>query len=451
MTETIKQLTAMQLEILKWIAEGCPEGVYINDGYGHRITARLLAGSGMVTITGRGESWTATITAKGRAILANAASTKATYPGPSQATDLYQQTLTAKGKLTIEKDVDKEHINQLIRSFNSSESRPRGKKLAVEYSTLRYGEPPNKATVYIKDYFEDFIERPSISIPDTVRKYHPVAKAFLADTNWHFMSEALVKRAARVLHALLTECEHQGWKIFYTPQSENLNSRVTGRSVSDGQVIIETENTTIQLLVREIPRTNAPEISYSDRYNLSHRKPMWMKGRAREFIPTGRLEIAEKRYGRSAGIRDGKVRLVEQQLPDLIVKIWVQDIETKKLYQERERQELIRKDRREKARRNAIEAFRKDKLLEMLNTETEKWERWTRANNYLDSLERQLETYQVDKRTELQDWIQQSRQVNQLQNPENNLPTYPEEFDPTAEELRPYLGGTHEWGYLDFY
>src|SRR5699024_10401685 len=138
MTETIKQLTARQLEILKWIAEGCPEGVYINDGYGHRITARLLAGSGMVTITGRGESWTATITAKGRAILANAASTKATYPGPSQATDLYQQTLTAKGKLTIEKDVDKEHINQLIRSFNSSESRPRGKKLAVEYSTLRY-------------------------------------------------------------------------------------------------------------------------------------------------------------------------------------------------------------------------------------------------------------------------------------------------------------------------
>ncbi|MDT0181462.1 helix-turn-helix domain-containing protein [Microbacterium sp. ARD31] len=59
------QLNPAQTEVLAWIVEGCPSGVYPDDSFGHRITARALKNRGLVEISGHGESWRATPTERG--------------------------------------------------------------------------------------------------------------------------------------------------------------------------------------------------------------------------------------------------------------------------------------------------------------------------------------------------------------------------------------------------
>lgn len=59
------QLNERQIRLLEWIKSGCPSGVYEEDDYAHRISARALESRGMVEIRGHGRSWTATLTSRG--------------------------------------------------------------------------------------------------------------------------------------------------------------------------------------------------------------------------------------------------------------------------------------------------------------------------------------------------------------------------------------------------
>ncbi len=56
-------LNDLQLEVLTWVRDGTPDGVY--DDYRPRIVARALHNRGLVDISGRGSSWTATVTTDG--------------------------------------------------------------------------------------------------------------------------------------------------------------------------------------------------------------------------------------------------------------------------------------------------------------------------------------------------------------------------------------------------
>jgi excisionase family DNA binding protein len=60
------RLNPKQQRVLAWIVEGCAKGVYPDDDYSHRVTARALKSRGLVEINGHGKTWQATPTARGR-------------------------------------------------------------------------------------------------------------------------------------------------------------------------------------------------------------------------------------------------------------------------------------------------------------------------------------------------------------------------------------------------
>ncbi|MFT8330104.1 hypothetical protein [Bifidobacterium psychraerophilum] len=66
-------LNDAQLEVLRWIDDGCPEGVYRD--WSHRSSARALSNRGLVTINGHGSKWRAVLTEAGTYYLAHG-----TYP-----------------------------------------------------------------------------------------------------------------------------------------------------------------------------------------------------------------------------------------------------------------------------------------------------------------------------------------------------------------------------------
>lgn len=54
-----------QLEVLRWIADGCPGGKWPEDDNVHKISAAALKSRGLATVTGHGRTWTAAITEAG--------------------------------------------------------------------------------------------------------------------------------------------------------------------------------------------------------------------------------------------------------------------------------------------------------------------------------------------------------------------------------------------------
>jgi hypothetical protein len=60
-------LNEKQETLLRWIADGCPDGVMPDDS--HRMTAAAQRNSGLATTSGRGPTWQAKLTAAGRAYL----------------------------------------------------------------------------------------------------------------------------------------------------------------------------------------------------------------------------------------------------------------------------------------------------------------------------------------------------------------------------------------------
>ncbi|WP_418063181.1 helix-turn-helix domain-containing protein [Pimelobacter simplex] len=55
-----------QVEVLKWIADGCPDGRWPAGDYSHVLSGNALANRGLAAIKGRGPRWSASITDDGR-------------------------------------------------------------------------------------------------------------------------------------------------------------------------------------------------------------------------------------------------------------------------------------------------------------------------------------------------------------------------------------------------
>lgn len=63
-----KTLNERQTEVLHWINDGCPADSVPQGNY--KISARSLEGHELVKIKGHGTAWKATITARGKRVLA---------------------------------------------------------------------------------------------------------------------------------------------------------------------------------------------------------------------------------------------------------------------------------------------------------------------------------------------------------------------------------------------
>lgn len=60
-----RPVNARQLEVLRWVADGCPDGRWPADDFTYKTTAGALKGRGLITIKGHGRTWQAATTDAG--------------------------------------------------------------------------------------------------------------------------------------------------------------------------------------------------------------------------------------------------------------------------------------------------------------------------------------------------------------------------------------------------
>lgn len=277
-----KPLSVLQFKVLRWINDGCPGDVF--EGYSHRVSARALADDRYITITGKGPSWTAKITQRGVELLEGIDDSDTNnHTHESEADKFIKKLIAAGGVLAVEGGYSHRAANDaLIRDVMKSALRPKGHKL--EITSVGTWQSPKYEARWARHFPDDVDER-LVPIPDTVGKYHPVAKVFRDGTKG--VSKEHVARAAKLLHALATESTARGYEVTLPSSHKRTNSR--GTTTLDGDIAITIGATTVPLEMRELPPNGGSARPYIPKYNS--RNQSWTTVNNIDFVSTGRLQL----------------------------------------------------------------------------------------------------------------------------------------------------------------
>lgn len=431
-----KPLTAQQNEVLQWIQDGCPNGVY-GPGYAHRSVARGLAGRGLVTISGRGPTWSATIREKGRELLATPRAQPAAAE-KSEADQLYDRVVASGGRLALGKDADTFDIRRLAEQHLKSPHRPRGKKLTVDGG---YYDP---TTVTIEDYFDELVEAHPVPVLERVGKYHPLVKEYKQNRDNQRVSPELVQRATLILQALVDEASRRNIKVT-RPTTAALAEHRAQREGRAPHLVFEMGGNQYTVGIREVPGPNADRQDYS---NQSSRDPAWIRSRAWKFIPTGKLElIVDGRFTKMNGdhYREGKRQRLEEKLPEVFRKLEIYRLELEAAV----RKKAFEKAEYERLRAEAIEEAKERYELE------QRWQHFTEASaksrefeehwGFIAKAMETLESYEGEDKEEILehlDWAKFNiERIDPAANPKLLLPKVKE---PTAADLEQYLPARYQ-------
>lgn len=211
-----RTLTEAQVALLRWTSEGCPDGQM--EGDSHRISAAALRRKGLVAISGRGPTWTATITDGGREYLESVDSPEPPIPRQRNVPvtqQLVDDVIAAGGSLRVPRRWvgDPAYVDYWNRAALAERygKVPDGKRLEV----VAVGE---ELEIRLLDASEKVsrAELVEVTVPEKVTRYHPAAKSFREDRDRHEVSRGQMQRAVRIVHAIFKEAERRGWSVMYS-------------------------------------------------------------------------------------------------------------------------------------------------------------------------------------------------------------------------------------------
>lgn len=407
-------LSAKQIEVLAWIQNGCPSGdpeVHA----GRRIVARSLHRRGLITIKGRGESWTASITKAGLAW-------QAAHPeadlGDAQVDDLIERVQAANGRLELpgSRDVEASY-KDLVRMSNRSPNRPRGWWLELR-NAGHWAEPRHE--VILVRHFEDLVDLVPVPVPRHVARYHPTVKAFLSEKKWHEVSTAHRERAAHILQAIADEATRRRLAVL---SAEQANSVVKGHQY---QTIRAS-----RLALRSAAGVYAIRIK-------------------EQSTGPGNLELVV--YGPGASYdgdryRDTKTISVEDRLPHVFRALEIYRLRAELREQEREREAAERRQRWEAAMEDARLRYEEHVRWDAFERRSSGWRAVGSHREFLAAARSALDGYQGQERGAIVAQLDfAERRLDQLDatcDLELLLPKIP---DPKPDDLKPFLRGWSPYG-----
>lgn len=447
-----KTLTEKQTAILRWIGEGCPDGQMENEF--HKITAGALRNRGLVTTEGSGPRWSAKITKVGRDYLA-----KVDGPSPpvprgghvSVAEQLVRDVIAAGGTLRrpyrrYNADfVDWERRGRLAEQHRKLPPNTRFEYRAVEGELeIRLVEaPPMPAQPELID----------VDVPESVGRYHQVARAFRDASHQHAVSRGSLRRATRIVHAVSLEAERRGW----TALSGLGAHQDPGRATYRGDVQMKAGERTFALLVEEegVSRRHYWEDEVERNRHVNPNSP-WYRDRIVPRGPydagaSGRLSITivKEQYGPLSGRQsvwgDRRSWTLEDRLPHIFreieERIVLLDRRDEELRIERERRAEVERRRVEERERTwhrlmaeARERLTESERVKHLRGQVSRWEEAERIRRFCAAAE---SAHPVEPGVD--EWTAWSRAFADRLDPLSDPPATPAESEPTPEELQAFL------------
>lgn len=439
-----------QLAVLRWIADGSPDGVMAD--YTHRISAVALRARSLVTISGRGNTWTAQITPEGRALLDSQGRPTAHAPDAAArrsdttglpdrlpvAEQLVADVIAAGGTLRVPDETAAGGVSYRQRAYAAQRfgKVPPGKHLTVsrrdgEFEIrLRDGAPASEPD-----------GTSEVPVPARVSRYHPVARQFRDRTQIHEVSRAALPRAVRIVQALCVEAERRGHTIACAEPRRGERGRQAWSGATDGQLHVTISGHTYRLRITEKgvgqrgPWERIRHAREEDPFGWRRSRP-----EAYDKHATGQLDITLDGYarsGRPARWGDRKRWKLEDRLGNLLHELDTRaaEDEQRRIDADREREE--RQRRWEAAVERAKHAFVADHRIKVLRARVQAWQEADAIRAYCDAVEERHGSDLIDD-PDAAAWIILAREHADLA---QGLPTMPADPEPSREDLRAYLGG----------
>lgn len=451
-----KTLTEVQVDVLRWIGDGSPAGD--RNTVSARISAAALRNRGMVTISGRGPTWSAAITPSGREYLQRVDGPNP--PAPRQANtsvtqQLVEEVVRAGGSLRVPRrhwggrnGIDYERRARLAEVHGKV---PPDKRLVVkavspnEWLIELVDAPPREP-----DESELASQLAPVPVPTRLTKYHPVAQAFRDRTHSHEVSRKALSRTLRIVHALALEADQRGHTIACA-DTRNPDWKPT----DDGQIAftINGHRVAIRIWEKGVGR-RGPYEEQLKRWHDDRDRPYALmrfveRPKAYDSGASGELniQVLGASPSRQSNWGDRSRWRLEDRLPHLLREIEMRAKEAEERRIAKEREDAERQAQWEaamgQAKLRAIEAYR----IEVLTRRVRAWEEADAIRAYCDAVEVRHGAEVVDEEAAAREWLAFAREyADRMQ----QLPRMPADPELTHDRLKPFLGrwspfGPHSW------
>ncbi|OBY29615.1 hypothetical protein [Mycolicibacter kumamotonensis] len=224
-------LSSRQLQVLRWISEGCPDGVWSDFSY--KTTAYALSARGLVVVRRRRKQWAATITQEGAFYLAHGHYRSGPEPGAANAAmpprDPDDDILSLAEQLVAELRSG----NGIVVVRAPSQTQRARYRRAIHRLIIRGQVPDGFVLRHTGRDAGDLTIRliraeadehrpeppPRVAVPGGVDEVSPEVKA-LAEAGRLAITPKATDRALRILQAIANECAARVWSLELQPTDD---------------------------------------------------------------------------------------------------------------------------------------------------------------------------------------------------------------------------------------
>lgn len=429
-------LNPLQKSVLAWIAGECPPGIV--EGHSHRITAKALEARGLITINGKGQTWIATITEAGSALLER--NLLPPDESTANAAAFLQDVLDAGGLIVTEDRRNGPADMRMLEVALGAPNRPFGKKLARQSVG---GWVSDTTEWFLAAHFPDFVERRVVPLVASTRSFHPVVAAYRENRDGHRVSKDHLQRAELILQALAAEAERRGYG---TALPFLVTLRPSGsRSVDvSGQLALVIGENVFGIAISEVPGTGGVRLPYQPNPRL----PAWQRARKFSFVPTGRLELTITNWSsaqRKSSFKDTRSVTVESFLSDVLFELEVRSLEADWDHDEEARKAAEKQARWQRAMAAAEAALHESRRVTLLRDQVARSSEAEDVRRFIAS----ARGAQLDLAVEVMpapEWLAWAESYANRIDPLLGPLPMPADSAFKPDELKPFLGGWNPYG-----
>lgn len=461
-------LNSNQQDVLRWVSQECPDGVY--HGYAHRVTARALHNKGLLSVKGHGESWSATLTKDGIAYLnsdKNPSSDNTQDTEPSQkrqrktpSTQPPKKNHNGEAKASPPLSTKKRPgvVDQLIAALHDAENhcitipheqirRYQSRAITAE----REGKIPYGMQIIIRDQKNNetalvtLEPLPSwrtkvldpIAVPSHVNDPTDVTQKLSESTTFPVNGPPR-ERALRLVEALVNAARGRDMKVRpFINQLVEQNASRSRKVRKDGIEITADQDTFRLWFTQEIIRTpHEPTSREVAQARYGYLFPDF------DEIPDNNLGLVLERKGQTfwAGAwKDTEDHQLEDDLAQILEEIQLRHedlIEQRHKEQQRfELQERKHNEEREQARLK----FQQDFLIKSMNHQAQQWQQADLLQRYAKAIRDHAAFLKEDERTQALAWADQIEKQSNVCNPLRKTVKTPELPTPSYADLQIFL------------
>jgi hypothetical protein len=410
-----KPLNPRQVEVLQWIADGCPDRVWPDFTYKH--TAMALQGRRLAKVSKR-DGWHAEITHDGSYYLEHGV-----YPG---------EPTRAEGTAAIRR------IPTQKKSGSSTVSMPPAAPEVPDEAQPGPGVPVDQPT-------EAAPARQAIAIPAALRNPHP-AVAALRDAKGRLDMTASVRgRALRVLQALVVAAEREGFRVEVVKPQRNGYGRVwydskdhlvidTGETREGVRIFQQTDRATHVLTAVEAKEAG-------ERWG---RKPPKYDYTPNEYL---RIELERTWGGGQRSWSEGPRGPIDRKLPAVLEEITRRHERSKERRLQAEAERLERERQWHVVHERAKVLLQEHHRAEVLIKQADDWHRAGQLRTYVEAMREKANAMTSDEeRAAASQWVEWAGAFAERLDPLSRPIGMPEEVEAKPEALKPFMLGWNPYG-----